>query len=285
MSLYLESLLIMSGINILLALSFYIPRSVGILALGQHAFMAVGAYTLAILTTRYGVSFHLAVLASGITGTVIGVITGLAALRLKGLYLGILTIAFGEVTAVFLTNLDWAGGAEGIYGIPPDTKLSILYAVVVFFCFLFNRLSKSRPGRAWQAVRDNEDVAEAFGVNLFREKTIAYGLGAFLAGIGGAFFAGSLNYIDPHLFGFSRMIDIIVFVVFGGVDLFWGSVAGALALTLIPESIRFLHEWRMEFYGLVLVITLLFRPQGIIDKTLVSKIGRLSTFISELCGR
>jgi len=280
MSLYLESVLIMSGINILLALSFYIPRSVGLLALGQHAFMAIGAYTLAILTTRYGVPFHLAVLASGITATLVGVTTGLAALRLKGLYLAILTLAFGEITAVFLTNLDWAGGAEGIYGIPPDTNLATLYAVVVFFCFLSFRLSESRPGRAWQAIRDNEDVSEAFGVNLFREKTIAYGLGALLAGIGGAFFAGCLNYIDPMLFGFSRMIDILVFVVFGGVELFWGSVVGALALTLIPESVRFLKEWRMEFYGLVLIITLMLRPQGIIDKALVGRVGRLLPFRS-----
>jgi branched-chain amino acid transport system permease protein len=281
MSLYLESLLIMSGINILLALSFYIPRSVGLLALGQHAFMAVGAYTLAILTTRYGVSFYLSVLASGITATLVGVITGLAALRLRGLYLAILTLAFGEMTVVFFVNLDWAGGAEGIYGIPPNTNLATLYAVVLFFCFLSFRLTKSRPGRAWQAVRDNEEVAEVFGVNLFREKTIAFGLGAFLAGIGGAFFAGTLNYIEPHLFNFSRMIDIIVFVVFGGVEVFWGSVLGAVTLTLIPELVRFLHEWRMEFYGLVLIMTLLLRPQGITDKALVNKIGRLLTLKSE----
>jgi branched-chain amino acid transport system permease protein len=281
MSLYMESVLILSGINILLALSFYIPRSVGLLALGQHAFMAVGAYTLAILTTRYGVSFYLSVLASGIIATLVGVATSLAALRLKGLYLAILTLAFGEITVLFFINLDWAGGAEGIYGIPPQTNLATLFAVVVFFCFLCFRLTRSRHGRAWQAVRDNEEVAEAFGVNLFREKTIAFGLGAFLAGMGGAFFAGTLNYIQPDLFNFSRMIDIIVFVVFGGVEVFWGSVLGAVALTLIPEMVRFLHGWRMEFYGLVLVITLLLRPQGVADKALVNKIGRLLTFASE----
>ncbi|MBW1711874.1 MAG: branched-chain amino acid ABC transporter permease, partial [Deltaproteobacteria bacterium] len=240
MSPYLESILIQSGVNILLALSFYVPRSVGLLALGQHAFMAIGAYTLAILTTRYEVPFHLAVLTAGAMAAGVGVVTGLAALRLKGLYLAILTLAFGEITAVFFVNWDFAGGAEGIYAIPTETNLWVLYGFIGFFCFLLYRFSTSRSGRAWQAVRDNEDVAEAFGVHLFREKTIAYGLGAFLAGVAGAFFAGYMNYIEPHLFSFGRMIDICVFVVFGGVDIFWGPVMGALALTLIPESARFL---------------------------------------------
>jgi len=273
MNLYIESIFLQSGINILLALSFYFPRTVGLLALGQHAFMAMGAYTFAILTTRYGVSFYLSALAGGVTATVVGLVTGTAALRLKGLYLAILTIAFGEIVAVILYNFEWIGGAEGIYNIPQETNLVSLYSVVAFFCFLLHRFNGSRPGRAWHAIRDNEDVAEMFGVNLFREKTIAYGFGAFMAGLGGAFFAGMMNYIDPKLFGFNRMVDIIVFVIFGGVEVFWGPIFGALALTLIPESTRFLQAWRMEFYGLIVVMMIIFRPQGVIDKAMIQKIG------------
>jgi branched-chain amino acid transport system permease protein len=277
MSPYLNSTLTLAGINILLAYSFYLPRGVGLLALGQGAFMGIGAYTSAILTVKYGIGFYPSLLAGGITATVVGILTGFAALRLKGLYLAILTMAFGEIVRVIFINTEWLGGVEGIFGIPPHTNLAAIVVAIVILMIFFQRTQHSRPGRTHKAIRDNEDVAEAFGVNIFREKVTAYGMGAFIGGVAGGFYAHYILYIEPAAFNFERMVEILMFCVFGGVQSYWGPFLGALVLTLIPEAFRFLSDWRVVFYGLVLIITMVLRPQGIIDRELIRRIQDFCT--------
>jgi len=272
MSPYLNSILTLAGINILLAYSFYLPRGVGLLALGQAAFMGIGAYTCTILTVRYGIGFIPSLIAGGIIATVVGIVTGLAALRLKGLYLAILTMAFGEIVRVIVANTEWLGGVEGIFAIPPHTNLAAIVVAIGILMIFFQRTQNSRPGRTQIAIRDNEDVAEAFGVNIFREKVIAYGMGSFIAGVAGGFYAHYILYIEPGAFSFERMVEILMFCVFGGVGVYWGPFFGALTLTLIPEIFRFLSDWRIVFYGAVLIITMVLRPQGVIDREVIQKV-------------
>jgi len=278
---YLISVISIAGINIIMALSFYLPFMTGQISLGQAGFMSIGAYASAVCTVKFGIPYVPAVLIGGTCSGIVGFVLGLPALRIKGIYLLLLTLGFGEIVRVVFINIDYIGAAAGFPGIPyQEHTLLYAYGTIGILIVFFNRLRKSRMGRAFRAVGSDEDAAEVIGVNITAIKLTAFASGAFIAGIGGGIFAHYQEYIEPLMFDVMHAVELIVFTIFGGIQIFWGPIFGAFALTLVPEFLRFIQEWRMEMYGALLIVMMILRPQGIISFGSVQMIenifGRLS---------
>ena len=263
---YTESVLIFLGINTVLALSLSLPVSAGLLSLGQGGFMAIGAYASAALTTWYGVPFPLALAAGGLLAALAGLAVGFPALRIKGVYLLILTMGFGEIVRIFFLNFEPTGAASGLGGIPQATTPAGVAATVAVLLVFFLQLRRSRIGRAIEALREDELAAEVMGVGLTRLKLAVFGVGALIAGVGGALYAHYALFIDSAQFGFHRSAEIFIIVLLGGMGSFSGAVAGAVAVTLLPEVLRPIQEWRMTFFGTLLVAMMIWRPWGLIGR-------------------
>jgi branched-chain amino acid transport system permease protein len=273
---YLISVATIAGIYIIMALSFYLPFMTGQISLAQAGFMSIGAYGSAVCTVKWGIPYVPAVLIGGIFAGIVGVLLGLPALRIKGIYLLLLTLGFGEIVRVVAINLEYTGAAEGFPGIPYQ-KYTLLYAygMVLILIIFFSRLRRSRMGRAFQAVGSDEDAAEIIGVNIVSAKLLAFSVGAFMAGIGGGILAHYQEYIEPLMFDIMHAIEFLIFASFGGIQIFWGPIFGALVLTFIPEFLRAIQNWRMELYGALLIIMMIIRPQGVIGLDTVQGAERL----------
>jgi branched-chain amino acid transport system permease protein len=269
---YIESILIFTGINIIMALSLYLPFCAGQISLGHAGFMAIGAYASSALTLYFGFPFYLALLLAGLISGASGALVALPAIRIKGVYLLLLTLAFGEMVRVFFLNFKPTGSASGLGGMEFKTHLANVYILVMILLVFFYRISKSRMGRAFASMREDEAAAEVMGINIITAKLTVLTVGAFIAGLGGGLYAHYAMYIDSPKFGFHLAVEFFVFVVFGGMEIFWGPIVGATLLTLIPETVRFLNDWRMIFYGVVIMIMMIVRPQGLVDKKLVTDI-------------
>jgi branched-chain amino acid transport system permease protein len=271
---YLEDVLIQLGINLILALSLYFPLSAGQLSLGQGGFMAIGAYVSSWLTAALGwpwpVAFALAATAAGLVGALVG----LPALRVRGIYLVLMTMAFGEIVRVFFLNFGPTGAAQGFRGMPFVTSLPLVAALAAGTAVLAARTAGSRMGRAFAAINRDELAAEVIGVDVTRAKLVSFTVGAVVAGLAGALWAHYVQFIEPEEFGFARSVMPFTFVVVGGIETFWGAIAGAAVLTLLPEWLRFLKEWRLALYGLVMLAVMIVRPQGLIDHRLVGAVRR-----------
>jgi branched-chain amino acid transport system permease protein len=265
---YWESILVFTGINTVLALGCFLPLSVGLPSLGQAGYMAVGAYTSAILTVSFAIPFWLALLVAAATAGILGFATAFPALRVRGLYLVIMTWGFAEVIRVFFLNFEPTGGARGLGGMVPHTTLLGVYAVVAVLLVGAARLRKSRKGRAWAAIKHDEAAAEALGIPLTREMLQAFTAGAFVTGFGGGLYAHHVLYIESETFNFFRSAEILFFCVLGGDKIFWGPVLGAVLLTVLPETFRIIQEWRLEFYGSALILMMIFRPEGLVPERL-----------------
>ena len=263
---YTESVLIFLGINTVLALSLALPVSAGLLSLGQGGFMAIGAYTSAALTTWWSVPFPLALIAGALVAGLAGLAVGFPALRIKGVYLLILTMGFGEIVRVFFLNFEPTGAASGLGGIPQATTLTGVAVAVAVLLLFFVQIRRSRVGRALEALREDELAAEVMGIELTRLKLAAFGVGALIAGVGGALYAHYALFIDSAQFGFHRSAEIFIVVLLGGMGSFWGAVVGAIAVTLLPEVLRVIQEWRMTFFGTLLVVMMIWRPWGLIGR-------------------
>jgi branched-chain amino acid transport system permease protein len=263
---YGESVAIFLGINVVLALSLSLPVSTGLLSLGQGGFMAIGAYASAVGTTWYGLPFPVALGAGGVAAGLAGLAVGFPALRIRGVYLLILTMGFGEIVRIVFLNFEPTGAASGFGGIPPLTTPGIVAVVVALILVAFLQLRGSRIGRALEAVREDELAASVMGVDLTRVKLAAFGLGAFVAGVGGGLYAHHALFIDSAQFGFHRSAEIFITVLFGGMGSHWGAVAGAVAVTLLPEVLRVIQGWRMTFFGTLLVLMMIWRPWGLIGR-------------------
>ncbi|NLB17746.1 MAG: branched-chain amino acid ABC transporter permease [Syntrophomonadaceae bacterium] len=262
--LYYLQIVILIGINIILALGLNIITGVtGQLSMGHAGFMSIGAYTSAILATQFGVPFPICLLAAGLMAALTGVVIGIPILRLEGDYLAMVTIGFAEIVRVVFLNLEIAGRGMGLSGIPAETNFSIVWGLVIIIVLLNTGLLKSRPGRALYSIREDEIAAEASGVNTTRYKVIAFGMGTFLAGIGGSLYAHYLTYINPGNFGFMRSVELLNMVVLGGMGSIPGTILGTIILTIAPEMLRFVQEYRLLFYGALLVILMIFRPNGL----------------------
>jgi branched-chain amino acid transport system permease protein len=266
---YVEDVLIQLGINAVLALSLYFPLSAGQLSLGQAGFMAIGAYASSWLTATlrwpWPVAFGVAI----VMAACVGALVGLPALRVRGIYLVLMTMAFGEIVRVFFLNFGPTGGAEGLRGMPYATTLPVVAAAVAILTWLAARTASSRIGRAFEAVKRQELAAEVIGVDVIHVKLVSFTTGAAVAGLAGALWAHYVQYIQPEEFGFHRSVMPFTFMVVGGVETYWGAIVGAAALTALPEWLRFLKEWRLVFYGLAMIAVMIVRPQGLVDRRLL----------------
>jgi branched-chain amino acid transport system permease protein len=261
------------GLNITVGLA-------GLLDLGYIAFFAVGAYTYALLARNFDLGFWTCLPLGGVMAMFFGIVLGFPILRLRGDYLAIVTLGFGSITKIVLENSETLfGGAAGIAGIPrPDLfglvldgrqkslySYYIVLALVALTIFVTNRLKNSRIGWAWMALREDEIACVAMGVDMARTKLSAYALGAFWAGLVGVIFAAHNNFINPDSFTFMDSAMILSMVVLGGMGSILGVILAALALKLLPEYLRAVAEYRMLVFGAVMVLMMIFRPQGLIS--------------------
>ncbi|MBE6989347.1 MAG: branched-chain amino acid ABC transporter permease [Ruminococcaceae bacterium] len=282
---YWQGIFVTVGINIILAVSLNIATGyLGQLPLGHAGFMAVGAYAGGIFmkatpmagllksgNTAATVPYILAALViSALVAGIFGLIIGIPALRLKGDYLAIITLGFGEIIRVVLTNIDsvlgfkFTYGAAGLMRIPKFSGFHLVFICVVICCFFTHTMIKSRHGRAVLSIRENEIAAESVGVNTTYSKTMAFVLSAMMAGIAGCLYAGYLGSLYPSTFKFMKSIEILVMVVLGGMGSMLGSILSATVLTVLPEMLRSVEDYRMVAYSLALVLMMIFRPKGLL---------------------
>jgi branched-chain amino acid transport system permease protein len=261
------SLINFIGINALLALSLYVTLSAGQLSLGNAAFAGLGGYTAGILTTHCGVPYLAALLAGALAAALIGFLLGLPVLRLRGVFLAMATLSFGEVVRIAAVNLKITGGAEGLMGMPTKTKTWFITLVLIGVGYFLARLRHTRVGWSFESIREDETAAAAMGVNTTFYKTLAFTIGAFIAGLAGAMYA-HLNYIiTPGEFGFSAAVNLLIYVIVGGTRVWYGSLLGAALLTALPEILRGVGVTagpiRMFVNGLILLLVILFLPNGL----------------------
>lgn len=277
---YALDIAIIAGIYIVLALGLNIVVGLaGLLALGYIAFYAVGAYAFALLSTQYHISFWSALPIGGILAAIFGLLLGAPTLRLRGDYLAIVTLGFGEITRIVLNNWDeLTGGPNGIMAIgKPDlfgytfNSLEAFYyltlAMVAVTAFAIKRLNESRIGRAWVAIREDEVAAEAMGIDTVKMKLLAFSLSSAVAGLAGVFYAAKMSFVSPESFTFLESIIILCMVVLGGIGSIPGVILGAVVLIVLPESLREFQDYRMLIFGASMVLIMIFRPQGLLGSS------------------
>lgn len=263
--------LLASGLNI-------INGYTGQFSLGNAAFYGIGAYTAAILATRYGVPFWVNLLLGGFVAMLFSLLLGMATLRLKGVFLSVTTLGFAEI--IRLVILNWIGFTRGPMGIPgiPFPKLFgftfssnrayyyLILVLGVMMIYSTRRVVRSRVGRAWIAIREDEVAARAIGIPTFRYKLLAFALSTFWVGVTGAFYAYYVSYVSADSFTLDEGFTHLAMILLGGQGTIGGPVLGAILLTALPEFFRGLSQYRMVLYGAVIVISVLARPQGILGK-------------------
>ena len=268
------------GLNVVVGLA-------GMLDLGYIAFYGVGAYTYAILNVTYGLAFWVCLPLSALSACIAGCIVGYPTLRMRGDYLAIVTLGFGEIIRIILNNwMTLTNGPNGILGIKPIgifwpmfengftfehiwvKKLQFFYyfalGLVILTIIGVHRLNLSRVGRAWESIREDETAAELMGVNTFIYKLLAYAMGAVFAGMAGAFFAARMKFVSPESFTFLESAMVLCMVVLGGMGSIPGIILGVIALVALPEIFRELESYRMLVFGATMIIMMLFRPAGLI---------------------
>lgn len=276
---YVSGILVMVLVNIILTVSLNLASGfLGQLVLGHAGFMSVGAYASALFTLNSGlpisVAFPLSILIAGVVAVIFGILIGIPALRLKGDYLAIITLGFGEIIKVLINFFDFTGGARGLRGIPrvvdkssgisvEFVKFSYAFFLAVLSIYLITAFIRSRHGRAVIAIREDEIAAEASGINTTYYKLLAFVMAAFFAGVAGALYAHHLGVLNPAKFDFNYSVEILVMVVLGGMGSITGSVVSAIALTILPELLRGFSDYRMLAYSVILILVMLFKPTGL----------------------
>lgn len=298
---YDQRIVMSIGINMILAASLNLINGfTGQFSLGHAGFMSIGAYGAAIFTTMIApgmlgdvagtgmqdVALFMGLLFGGIISALIGVLVGIPSLRLKGDYLAIVTLGFGEIIRVIIQNIPSLGGSLGIANIPRYTTFFWVFFIVAIVVFFIQQLTKSTYGQGFLAVRDDEIAAEAMGVNTTRYKVEAFVIGAFFAGVAGGLYGHYNELIRPADFDFLKSVEIIVMVILGGMGSTYGVLFAAALLTYVPEFLRGFElfgvkfdSFRMSIYSLILVILMLTRPQGLfggINFKKLMKVGRKS---------
>lgn len=267
------------GINALLGLSLYMTLSAGLLSLANAGFMAIGAYVSALLTLEQGWPFPVVLLAGALAAAAVAVPLGVPVLRLRGVFLAIATIGFGEVTRIVILNTDVTRGALGLPNIPTRTETWHIYVLAALLLAGYWRLRRSRMGYALEAIKEDEPAARTMGIATTRYKLAAFVIGAFVAGLAGALDAHLVRAITPATYGFGRAVDNLVYAVVGGMDSFWGPVLGAALITSIPELLRSdaVRDLSIGGFsitpgadtlivnGLVLLVVILFLPRGLVS--------------------
>lgn len=268
---YYQGIIIAACINVILAVSLNLTTGcLGELVLGHAGFMSIGAYASALFTLNMdlpmAVEFPISLLLGGLVAGFCGMLIGIPALRLRGDYLAIITLGFGEIIRVLILNLKFTGGGRGLSGIPEYTTFNWVFFIMVATIILMFTLIFSRHGRSILAIRDNLIAAEAVGVNTTFYKIYAFTISSFFAGVAGGLYAHYITVLDPTTFGFMRSVEILIMVVLGGMGSFTGSVFAAGFLTLLPELLRSLNDYRLLIYSIALVVMMIFRPEGLLGK-------------------
>ena len=277
---YYTRILMLSGISITMAVSLNLINGfTGQFSIGHAGFMAVGAYTSAFFSINYGiplanslgngtlgwaVALALATVVGAVMAGVAGLVVGIPSLRLKGDYLAIVTLGFGQIIVVFLNNIEAVGGARGYSGIPIVQRFFWIFLVAVLTIAMVYNIVHSAFGRALISIREDELAAEAMGVNTTRYKVMAFVISSAMAGAGGVLLAHFDGYLNPKSFEFIKSFEFLIMIILGGLGSIVGSVIGAILLTVLPEGLRQFAEYRMVVYSLLLIILMITRPQGLL---------------------
>lgn len=278
---YVLQIVVLFGINVTMATSLNLINGfTGQFNLGHAGFMAIGAYSAAAVSLFAGpvLTPHLAWLPEGVAQSIIfllalgvggvmaalsGLLIGIPTLRLRGDYLAIATLGFGEIVQVIINNMDVVGGARGLGDIPEYSNFFWVFLFAALTLWVVGRLTRSAKGMAFLAIREDEIAALSLGISNTRVKVTAFVIGAFFAGLGGGLFAHFFTYLHVNSFSFLKSIDYVVMVVLGGMGNLWGVVLATLLLTILPEALRAFSEWRMVIYSLLIIFTMLARSKGI----------------------
>jgi branched-chain amino acid transport system permease protein len=271
MSTYVAALLADIGILLLGALSVYVILITGQLSLGNAGFMGLGAYATSVLAVESGLPLTLALVLAALGCGVIGVVIGFPALRLKGIYLAMATLGFGEMVRSFFLNLEATGGAGGYHGMKPISA-GYVWAWAGGILLLVLLAERSRLWLELRAVHDDETAAHFVGLDVTALKVGAFGCGAAVAGVAGGLFAHHHLYVEPGNFGFERSIEFVLAVILGGSTVAPGALVGAALLVLLPEALRGLADWRLAAFGALLILVLLTRRQGILDRNVLGRV-------------
>lgn len=283
---YYEGILVMVGINIIMAASLNLATGfLGQLALGHAGFMSIGAYTSALFSQYISlgneyITFLVSLVAGALMAGLIGLIVGIPALRLRGDYLAIITLGFGEIIRSIFQNLKITGGAQGLNGISKNSSFTTVFVIMIMILYVLYTFIRSRHGRAVIAIREDEIAAESSGIHITYYRTLAFTLSAALAGVAGGLYAHYAGLLTPKYFDFNRSIEFVVMVVLGGMGSLTGSILAAIVLTLLPQLLIDFSEYRMLIYSLALVIIMIFKPSGLLGtyefslSRLLSKEGR-----------
>lgn len=253
------------GVNAMLALSIYVTLSCGLLSLANAAFMGIGAYAASLLTMQAGLPLPVALVAGGALPALIALIIGIPTLRLSGVYLAMATLGFGEVVRVVVLNMEVTGGPMGLNGVPPLTEWWHIVLLLGLTIYFLARVRRSKIGRAFEAIKEDEVAARLMGVNVAGYKLLAFVIGAAIAGVAGALNAHYTFTIGPNNYGFENAVDILTMAVFGGTSNLIGPMLGSTILSLLPEVLRHFKDFRLAANGLILILVVLYLPKGIWD--------------------
>ena len=263
-----KSLIVPICVNIMLAVSLNLVTGfLGELSLGHAGFMSIGAYSSALISIALSnalppaLAFFIALICGGILAAFFGFIIGVPVLRLRGDYLAIVTLAFGEIIKSIINYLKFTGGSKGLSKIPLYSdyrNFTVVFIITVITIVLISNLINSRDGRAIKSIRDNDIAAESIGINISKYKVSAFVIAAGFAGIAGALYAHNVGIIKPSIFDYNKSIEILVFVVLGGMGNIPGSIISAIILTLLPEFLRGADNLRMLLYAIVLIVMMIF---------------------------
>jgi branched-chain amino acid transport system permease protein len=260
---FYSNMIIFMSINVILAVSLHLVIGItGQFSIGHAGFLAVGAYISAIITMKLHLPFSVALIAGGLVAALAGLLVGIPSLRLKGDYLAIATLGFAEIIRIVFLNIEYVGGAAGMQ-VTHLTTWTYTFICLFITILVITNFTNSRHGRAAIAIRENEIAADAMGINTTYYKVVAFAIGSFFAGIAGGLYSHNFYIIQPTNFGFLKSFDILIYVVLGGLGSLSGSVIAAILLTVVSTFLQDYPETRMIIYSLVLVIVMLYRPQGL----------------------
>ena len=281
---YYYQIMILAGINIILAVSLNLTNGItGQFSIGHAGFFAVGAYVAASVTYYGGPALRglfaflpqvfqdgalliVALLASALATAAAGLLVGIPSLRLRGDYLAIVTLGFGEIIRVVILNVDAVGGARGFVGIPKLSNFFWVYLLVVAVVVTVHNLVRSSYGRAFLAIRENEIAAQAMGIDITRHKVLAFLIASLFAGMAGCLFGHYTQYLHTNSFTFVKSFEIIIMIAIGGLGSIEGAILGAIILTVLPEAFRGFEGFRMIIYSLALILIMIYRPQGLLGE-------------------
>lgn len=288
---YLIHILIMVGLYAILALGLNFQLgSTNVVNFAMAAFYGIGAYTSALLAVHYHVPFWIDLFISGCVASVFGLFLGIPCMKTKDYYLSLVTIAFGLIVYTLLINFSWTGGPNGIPSIPPPSILGhsfrqpihlfgfalpfqsnyfyLTFVFVIGALYVAYRLHHSRVGLTWNAIREDEVAAGCQGIDVTWYKILAFCMGAFFGGVAGTFYAHYIGFISPENFGFIVSVIVVTIVIFGGMDNVFGVIIGAVFLTILPEKFRAFQDLRLLVYGVIVIVMLMFQPQGLFPQRL-----------------